>query len=297
MESPAANRRVAFRGVNRRDFVRRVVAAGAVVTAGLDRPAASQSPPAPPGAPVLDDPTKVLGAPVRPYGERSRFEKSARAVAGTPTLYASFSRTPLQDSHGIITPSSLHFERHHGGVPDIDPRRHRLLIHGMVDRPLVLTMDEIRRLPTVSRIYFLECGGNTAGEWDHPRGKDVQTTHGLMGCSEWTGVPLSLLLREVGVRPGASWILAEGTLNTNAALKTVGSYWPHATTVWDYIRRAMPFQEPGSLTHDEVYEVTAYLLYLNGIIAEHDVIDARTLPQVIMPNRDGFIPDPRPTPR
>jgi mono/diheme cytochrome c family protein len=88
-----------------------------------------------------------------------------------------------------------------------------------------------------------------------------------------------------------------GTLNTNAALKTVGSYWPHATTVWDYIRRAMPFQEPGSLTHDEVYEVTAYLLYLNGIIAEHDVIDARTLPQVIMPNRDGFIPDPRPTPR
>jgi sulfane dehydrogenase subunit SoxC len=95
-------------------------------------------------------------------------------------------------------------------VPDIDPRRHRLLIHGMVDRPLVLTMDEIRRLPTVSRIYFLECGGNTAGEWDHPRGKDVQTTHGLMSCSEWTGVPLSLLLREVGVQPGASWILAEG---------------------------------------------------------------------------------------
>lgn len=210
MESPAANRRVAFRGVNRRDFVRRVVAAGAAVTAGLDRPAASQSPPAPPGTPVPDDPTKVLGAPVRPYGERSRFEKSARAVAGTPTLYASFSRTPLQDSHGIITPSSLHFERHHGGVPDIDPRRHRLLIHGMVDRPLVLTMDEIRRLPTVSRIYFLECGGNTAGEWDHPRGKDVQTTHGLMSCSEWTGVPLSLLLREVGVQPGASWILAEG---------------------------------------------------------------------------------------
>jgi S-disulfanyl-L-cysteine oxidoreductase SoxD len=85
-----------------------------------------------------------------------------------------------------------------------------------------------------------------------------------------------------------------GTLNTDKPVKTVGSYWPFATTLWSYINRAQPFDEPGSLTHDEVYAVTAYLLHLNGIVGETDVIDARTLPAVRMPNRDGFVPDPRP---
>ena len=85
-----------------------------------------------------------------------------------------------------------------------------------------------------------------------------------------------------------------GTLNTDKPVKTVGSYWPFATTLWSYINRAQPFDEPGSLTHEQVYAVTAYLLYLNGIIGEHDVLDARTLPAVRMPNRDGFVPDPRP---
>jgi mono/diheme cytochrome c family protein len=86
----------------------------------------------------------------------------------------------------------------------------------------------------------------------------------------------------------------QGTLNTPTPLKTVGSYWPYATTLWDFTNRAMPFNAPGSLTPDEVYEVTAYVLYLNGIVAENDVIDARTLPQVKMPNRNAFVPDPRP---
>jgi S-disulfanyl-L-cysteine oxidoreductase SoxD len=85
-----------------------------------------------------------------------------------------------------------------------------------------------------------------------------------------------------------------GTLNTDKPVKTIGSHWPFATTLWSYINRAQPFDEPGSLTHQQVYAVTAYLLYLNGIIGEHDVIDARTLPAVRMPNRDGFVPDPRP---
>jgi mono/diheme cytochrome c family protein len=84
------------------------------------------------------------------------------------------------------------------------------------------------------------------------------------------------------------------TLNTDKPVKTIGSYWPYATTLWSYINRAQPFDEPGSLTHEQVYAVTAYLLYLNGIIGEHDVLDARTLPAVKMPNRDGFVPDPRP---
>jgi mono/diheme cytochrome c family protein len=85
-----------------------------------------------------------------------------------------------------------------------------------------------------------------------------------------------------------------GTLTTDKPVKTVGSYRPYATTLWSYINRSQPFDEPGSLTHDQVYAVTAYLLYLNGIIKEDDVIDARTLPAVKMPNRDGFVPDPRP---
>src|SRR5439155_6168239 len=77
-------------------------------------------------------------------------------------------------------------------------------------------------------------------------------------------------------------------------LKTIGSYWPYATTIWDYIRRAMPFDHPGTLTPDQIYATTAYLLFLNGIVGEHDVIDQTTLPQVKMPNRDGFVRDPRP---
>jgi S-disulfanyl-L-cysteine oxidoreductase SoxD len=85
-----------------------------------------------------------------------------------------------------------------------------------------------------------------------------------------------------------------GTLTTNKPVRTIGSYWPYATTLWSYINRSQPFDEPGSLTPDEVYAVTAYLLYLNGIIGQSDVLDARTLPAVKMPNRDGFVPDSRP---
>jgi cytochrome c len=85
-----------------------------------------------------------------------------------------------------------------------------------------------------------------------------------------------------------------GSLDTDKPVLTIGSYWPHATTLWSYINRSQPFDEPGSLTHDQVYAVTAYLLYLNGIIGESAVLDARTLPAVRMPNRDGFVPDARP---
>ena len=125
------------------------------------------------------------------------------------TPEAGASRTPLQDSYGILTPSSLHFERHHSGVPTIDPSRHHLLIHGMVDRPLVFSMEEILRLPSVSRIHFIECSGNSGREWTTPE-PTVQRTHGMLGCSEWTGVSLSLLLSEVGVQSEARWIVAEG---------------------------------------------------------------------------------------
>jgi cytochrome c len=86
----------------------------------------------------------------------------------------------------------------------------------------------------------------------------------------------------------------QGTLRNPKPLRTVGSFWPYATTIWDYVNRAMPFDRPGTLTADQVYSLTAYVLYLNGLAGENDVIDARTLPKIQMPNRNGFVADPRP---
>ena len=151
-----------------------------------------------------------LGRPLGPYGERSPFEKAVRWRRESKTPQAGSSFTPLAESNGILTPSSLHYERHHAGIPAIDPAHHRLVIQGMVARPLLLTVDEIKRLPSVSRILLLECGGNSGSEWAVKTAPDVQRSHGLASCSEWTGVPLRLLLEEVGVRAGASWIIAEG---------------------------------------------------------------------------------------
>ena len=123
--------------------------------------------------------------------------------------------TPLQDQFGIITPSSLFYVATHRGsyVPEINPTEHRLMIHGMVDRPLVFTMDELKRLPYVTRVHFVECLGNRASA----QHKTVQETHGLTSCAEWTGVPLSLLLKEAGVQNGGSWIVAEGAEEVKGA--------------------------------------------------------------------------------
>jgi|RhiMetdeSRZDD1v2_1073273.scaffolds.fasta_scaffold10338_13 sulfane dehydrogenase subunit SoxC len=171
---------------------------------------ACRSKTAPPGA----EP-RALGASVSAYGSRSRFNRAARLV-NTNTrvpLEEAASFTPLRDTYGIITPSSLHFERHHAGVPEIDPATHTLTIHGLVDRPLAFTVDDLKRLPSVSRIHFLECSGNSLSEWRRPgesARSDVQRIHGLTSCSEWTGVPVSLLLRECSVDPKATWVLAEG---------------------------------------------------------------------------------------
>jgi sulfane dehydrogenase subunit SoxC len=154
------------------------------------------------------DPRK-LGEPLGPYGERSPFERAVRWTRESKTPETGSSFTPLQDSVGILTPSALHYERHHSGIPTIDPSTHRLVIHGLVDRPLSLSMAEIRRLPSVTRLLALECGGNSAGEWGGAGGADVQRSYGLLSGSEWTGVPLSLLLSEAGVQPRASWVIAD----------------------------------------------------------------------------------------
>jgi sulfane dehydrogenase subunit SoxC len=155
-----------------------------------------------PGPPVPVDPTKVPGPPPSVLGTRSPFEQLRLSASETS------SRTPLQDLYGMITPSDLHFQRHHGGVPFIDPNRYELLIHGMVDRPMVFTLKDLRRFPSLSRICFLECSGNFR------TGKTTMTPQdicGLTSQSEWTGILLSTLFREVGVHSSATWFLAEGS--------------------------------------------------------------------------------------
>ncbi len=190
---------------------RRTLLAGAASLAGF---AAAQSvlsslaaaPLSGPGpTPGTEDPTRVPGRPPSPYGKRAAFERAARLAGATSSL------TPLQALHGIVTPSALHFERHHNGVPVIEPTRHRLLVHGLVERPMTFTLEEITRFPSRSRLAFIECSGNSGGEWRTPAGRTVQETHGLFSTSEWTGVPLALLLREVGAKPEATWMLAEGS--------------------------------------------------------------------------------------
>ena len=154
---------------------------------------------------------RFLGDGVGASGERSPFEASMRRVRESRWDQAAGSQTPLQDLRGSITPSALHFERHHAGIPEIDPAQHRLLVDGLVDRPLVFTIAEIERLPAVSRIYFLECSGNSRVKWSPARPEtDAQAAFGMTSCSEWTGVPLSVLLREAGVSAEARWLVAEG---------------------------------------------------------------------------------------
>ncbi len=92
----------------------------------------------------------------------------------------------------------------------------------------------------------------------------------------------------------ATLVGGRGSLKTAKPLKTAGSYWPYATTIWDYVNRAMPLDHPGTLTHNQVYALTAWILQMNGIVGENDVLDAKTLPRIKMPNRDGFVPDARP---
>ena len=204
--------------LTRRDFLRRAAALSggvAAVTAGA-RAGADDGLPRnlPPNVPEW---SRALGAPIlaSPYGLPSKYEANVqrRQSPGlTRTPQSSVAFTPLQNLFGIITPSGLHFERHHAGVPDIDPHQHRLMVHGLVRNPRVFTLEDITRFPSVSRVHFIECGANTGMEWGNVAVPTVQYTHGMLGCSEWTGVPLSTLLDEAGFdRAKARYVLAEGS--------------------------------------------------------------------------------------
>jgi len=165
-------------------------------------------------APLAVEPwMKIPGAGFNGYGQPSKYEeKVARTWASAPgTTGTGSSRTPHHLLNGMITPSGLHYERSHSGIPDIDPDTHRLVIHGLVKRPLVFTLDDLGRYPMQSRIAFVECAGNSGALFaKQPAQANVQAIHGLLSCSEWTGVMLSVLLQEAGVEPTAKWVLAEG---------------------------------------------------------------------------------------
>ncbi len=200
---------------DRRTFLRRAFATASGVTAmGATANAfASDGDPA-----ILKLPAHStgLGAPVaaKGYGTPSKFEENLqrRESPGlTRVSAASVSFAPLQGFFGIITPSGLHFERHHQGFWDIDPREHRFMINGLVKTPKVFTMDDLMRLPSISRMYFIECGANTGMEWGNVAVPTVQYTHGMLSCCEYTGVPLKWLLDDCGIDlKKAKYILAEG---------------------------------------------------------------------------------------
>lgn len=153
------------------------------------------------------------GRPFSNYGQPADYEKSTiRWISANAMAQQNgISWTPLHKLEGTITPNGLHFERHHNGVPDIDPRNHKLLIHGLVDRPLFFEVDDLLRYPMESRMCFIECGGNSNAGWHaSPLQTPAGYFHGLVSCSEWTGVPLAVLLQETGVNPKAKWLIAEG---------------------------------------------------------------------------------------
>ncbi|HXD19305.1 MAG TPA: sulfite dehydrogenase [Vicinamibacterales bacterium] len=182
----------------RQGLTRRALLATTVGAAALTlNPEVARGQAAPP-----EDTTKKWGRLPNGLGARSPAESPKRTL-NLPTS----SRTPLQDLHGTITPSDLHYERHHAGLPVVDPRTYRLLVHGMVDRPLTFTLDEVKRFPAVTRTCFLECAGNFFGTREETTPQDVC---GLTSQSEWTGVLLSNIFNEVGAQRAATWFLAEG---------------------------------------------------------------------------------------
>ena len=191
---------------DRREFLKQ----GAALAGGAAVGAASQSA----SGQLAGPETFIQGSDdMVAYGSRSRFVTSKRIPHGGRHSPDTFGldfhiATPLQEQHGVVTPSSLFYMGTTRGsyLPDIDPDKHRLMIQGLVDNPLVFTMEELKRLPSVTRMHFVECAGNRANS----RMKNVQETHGMTSNAEWTGVLLSTLLEEAGVKDGGEWIVAEG---------------------------------------------------------------------------------------
>jgi len=202
---------------SRRDFLKRAASAGISV-------AAAASVVAPAKLSAKDDPaimeeqpwatTLGDGVTKNRYGLPSPYEhnniRRNMKLLQSGNWQASIAMCPLHESMGTVTPNGLFFSRCHGGIPTIDPNKHRLMIHGLVEKPIVLTMDQLKRYPNVSRIHFIECPANGGPEWRGPQFNSVQFAKGMLSCAEWTGVYIKDILKDIGLKPTAKWMLAEG---------------------------------------------------------------------------------------
>ncbi|MFK5980263.1 MAG: sulfite dehydrogenase [Rhizobiaceae bacterium] len=196
--------------LGRRQLLAGGLAAGGVAAATTIATAASD-----PLITEIQDWNRYLGDGVdaSPYGKPSEYEKDTvrRNVAWlTADTQSSINFTPLHKLDGIITPNGVCFERHHGGVAEIDPANHRLMINGLVDNPIVFTMEDIMRFPRENRVYFLECAANSGMEWRGSQLNGCQFTHGMVHNCMYTGVPLKYILAEAGIKTAGKWLLAEG---------------------------------------------------------------------------------------
>ena len=208
--TPVTNPEHDQRKLTRRDLLHSAgVAAGVVIAAPVTSLLAQAvAPKAPATVAIPVDASKVPGLPSGPLGERSPFEKPALAPLGVTT---GATNTPHQNLRGTITPADLHFQRHHNGIALLAPVKYSLMIHGLVDRALVFTLDDLKRFPAETHTYFIECAGNGRAAYRAPKPEMTpQDVDGLTSNCEWTGVLVSTLLREAGVRPTATWVLAEG---------------------------------------------------------------------------------------
>jgi sulfane dehydrogenase subunit SoxC len=193
--------------INRRALLGQGIAiAGAMGAAGTVTGAGAE--------PLANEPWSLeFGSTVPAVQTPSRFEKDVVRTLSNPNgeFRNSHARTPHQLLNGTVTPNSLHFTITHSGVPDIDPAKHKLVIHGLVRQPLEFTLETLSRYPLVSRMHFVECAGNSAPMFSNePMQVTAGAIHGLVSNSEWTGVKLSTLLDEAGIDPSAKWLVAEG---------------------------------------------------------------------------------------
>ena len=206
--------------LDRRDFFRKSAALSATALAGTSIFASTKV--------MADDPAIMnnvpwgikFGDPVTKnrYGMPSEYEhnntrRNAKLLS-SGNWQASIAMCPIHESEGIITPNGLFFSRCHGGVAHVNPNEFRLMIHGLVEKPLVLTLDQLKRYPSVSRIHFIECPANGGPEWRGPQFNSIQFAKGMMSCAQWTGVYLKTILKDIGVKPEALWMLAEGSDNS-----------------------------------------------------------------------------------
>jgi sulfane dehydrogenase subunit SoxC len=193
--------------IDRRALLGRGMLFAGAMSAGVGPAAAGAEP-------LADDPWSLeVGEPMSPYQVPSKFEAKVKRTLSNPNNEPrnSHARTPHHLLEGTTTPNGLHFTINHGGVPTIDPDKHRLVIHGLVKQPLEFTLEALSRYPLTSRVSFIECGGNSAPMFSpEPMQESVQAIHGLASCAEWTGVKLSTLLEEAGIDPKAKWLIAEG---------------------------------------------------------------------------------------